>query len=700
MNYIYANQKAKEIVSKMTIEEKISQLVYNSPAIQRLNIKEYNWWNEAAHGIARAGTATVFPGPMALAATFNPKLVKRVADAVSEEARAKYNKSVEFGDRDIYKGLTFWTPNINIFRDPRWGRGQETFGEDPFLTSEMGKSYVSGLQGDGEFLKSAACVKHFAAHSGPEKLRHSFDAKVSKKDLWETYLPAFEHTVKNGVIGVMGAYNRTNSEPCCASLELMQNILFNKWNFNGYYVSDCGAVADIYNHHKYVESMPKAASIALKCGCHLNCGQAYNSLTDAYEEDLITEKDVTLAVEKLFTVRCLLGEFEQTRPYSDVPYKKLDSKEHKALNVEVAEQCVVLLENKNNFLPLDKNMKKTIAVVGPNAMNITALEGNYNGYASEYITVADGIRRVFENCDVKVERAVPVIGDIIGDIGWDADHIKGGAAAASCADITVLCLGLDRTVEGEELPVANDFSDGGDRKSLTLPEGQQKLAKMVLENCENVIVLVISGCAIDIGNELREKAKAVIQLFYPGSMGGLAVSRVLSGEVSPSGKLPVTVYKSENTLLDFEDYSMNGRTYRFMTEEPLYPFGYGLSYLDCNYFDPFLISEDTENIKIGFKIKNEANFSGCEKVQVYARFKDSRTLTPNFQLCAVKTLFIESKEEKTESVCVDKYWVKAVLEDGTRAEPDGEIELFIGNHQPDKKSERLCKSKFVKIKLK
>ncbi len=700
MNLTLAKRKAKEMVSKMTVEEKISQLVFDSPAIERLNIKEHNWWNEASHGIARAGTATVFPGPMALAATFDPQLVKSVADAVSDEARAKYNKSVQYDDRDIYKGLTFWTPNINIFRDPRWGRGQETFGEDPFLSSEMGKSYVLGLQGDGEFLKSAACAKHFAAHSGPEKLRHSFDAKVSQKDLWETYLPAFEQTVKSGVIGVMGAYNRTNGEPCCASPSLMQDILFDRWNFKGYYVSDCGAVADICNHHKYVDTMSQAAAIALKCGCHLNCGQAYKSLIDAYEEDLVTEQDITLAAEQLYTVRYLLGEFEKCLPYSDVSYKVLDSKEHKELNTEVSQQGVVLLENRDNFLPLDKNTQKTIAVVGPNAMNIVALEGNYNGYASEYITLADGIRRVFTNADIKVERAVPIIGDITRDIGWDANHMKNGAAVASAADITILCLGLDRTVEGEELPVKNDFSDGGDRKVLTLPEGQQKLAKMVLENCENVIVIVTSGCAIDIGRELTEKAKAVVQLFYPGAMGGLAVAKVLSGEVSPAGKLPVTVYKAENSIPDFEDYSMKGRTYRFITEQPLYSFGYGLSYLDCSYSDTVVLSEDEQTVKLGFAVENKSSFSGNEKVQVYARFTDSRTNTPNLQLCAVKNLYINSTEQINDTICIDKYWIKAVLDDGTRVEPDGEIELFIGNHQPDSRSNSICKSKVQKIKLK
>ena len=334
MNYNEARLKAEQIVSQMTVEEKASQLLFDSPAIERLGIEEYNWWNEASHGVARAGTATVFPHAIALAASFNPDLIFNVADAISTEGRAKYNRSVKYGDRDIFKGLTYWTPNINIFRDPRWGRGQETFGEDPFLTATMGTQFVKGLQGEGEFLKAAGCAKHYAVHSGPESLRHGFDAKANDKDMWETYLPAFQKLVEAGVAGVMGAYNRTNTEPCCASKTLIGDILRKQWNFKGYFVSDCGAVLDISQHHHFVETDTEAAAVALKNGCNLNCGQAYRYLMDAYEEDLITEEDLTQSAIQNYTIRYLLGEFEENRPYSDIDFDKLDCEEHKQLNLE------------------------------------------------------------------------------------------------------------------------------------------------------------------------------------------------------------------------------------------------------------------------------------------------------------------------------------------------------------------------------
>ena len=500
MNYIYAKKKAIEITSQMTTYEKLSQLIYNSPAIERLGIKEYNWWNEAAHGVARAGIATVFPQAIGMAATFNPKLINSVADAVSTEARAKYNKSVQFDDYDIYKGLTFWTPNINIFRDPRWGRGQETFGECPFLTSQMGKAYINGLQGDGEFLKSAACAKHFAVHSGPETLRHSFDARVEMKDLWETYLPAFENAVREGVIGVMGAYNRTNGEPCSAHSYLMEEVLQNKWGFDGYFVSDCGAIADISSNHKFTGTMKEAAAIALKKGCHLNCGEAYTHLVEAYEEDLITDEDIDRAVEKLYFVRALLGEFEEVRPFKDIPYDKLDCEEHKILNLETAKQALVMLKNERGFLPIKDGEYKKIAIIGPNANSITALEGNYNGHASEYVTVADGMRKTFTKTKIRVAEGCHIWKEGKNNVGGFINGISEGIAVASEADLTVLCLGLDRNIEGEELGLDDDFAYGGDRKSLSLPKTQIRLAEAICDVAENVVVAVsfhhLAGCRL------------------------------------------------------------------------------------------------------------------------------------------------------------------------------------------------------------
>ena len=424
-----ANQRARALVEQMTVEEKASQLLYNAPAIERLGINEHNWWNEASHGVARAGMATVFPHAIALAATFDPALLGEVGDAVSTEARAKYNNSIACDDRDIFKGLTFWTPNINIFRDPRWGRGQETFGEDPYLTAMLGVEYVRGLQGEGEFLKSAACAKHFAGHSGPEKLRHTFDAQIDPHDLHETYLPAFEWTVKAGVKGVMGAYNRTNGEPCCASKALMQDILRGQWGFDGYYVSDCWALMDICKHHHVTESVPEAAALALKRGCQLNCGDAFRHLMDAYEMDLITEEDLTEAAVKLYEIRFLLGEFEEVRPYSDIPLSKVDCDEHRALNLKAAEECLVLLKN-DGFLPMDAAKPHRIAVIGPNAMSTVALEGNYNGMSPEYVTVADGMRRVFDASSVRVAKGSNIWLDARNDGMGFANLLSDGIAYA------------------------------------------------------------------------------------------------------------------------------------------------------------------------------------------------------------------------------------------------------------------------------
>ncbi len=692
MTYQKARGKAAAIVEKMTVEEKISQLLYESPAIERLGINEYNWWNEACHGVARAGVATVFPQSIGMAASFNPDLVRDVADAISTEGRAKYNRSVSFGDRDIFKGLTYWAPNINIFRDPRWGRGQETCGEDPFLTSMIASSYIRGLQGEGDFFKATACAKHFAGHSGPEKLRHGFNAKISARDLEETYLPAFYQCVKAGVAGVMGAYNRTNGHPCCAHEELIQNTLRKKWNFEGYFVSDCGAIADIFNGHHAADSLPAAAAAALKAGCELNCGDAYKALYEAYESDLVTEDDITEAVLRLYTIRVMLGEFEPVRPYAEIPFSEVSSEKHKALNLRAAEESLVLLENKNGFLPLKDTCGKKIAVIGPNAMSTLVLEGNYNGHADEYITVADGIRRLFQTSRITVADGSPVYQD--NGSRWDGfcNLDSEGAAAAQDADVAILCLGLDRTVEGEDLGYSNDFTDGGDRKTLYLPECQRILAQKVCNVCENVIVVVMCGSCADLGERVRNHAKAVIHAWYPGAYGGLAIARLIAGAFSPSGKLPITFYPADAELPDMTDYSMTGRTYRYLKTEPLYPFGYGLSYTTFEYQNTRIRSVGPDSVVCSVTIRNTGDFDGSEKIQCYARFSDSRTVTPNLQLCAVKPVFLKSGETKPVELTIDRFWLCAVLEDGTRTAPDAPITRDIGGQQPDDSSQGIILS--------
>lgn len=698
MTYKEAKIRAKKIVAKMTVEEKASQLLYNSPAIERLGIHEYNWWNEGSHGVARAGTATVFPHAIALGATFDPELIKKIGEAISTEARVKYNEHAKRKDYDIFKGLTFWTPNINIFRDPRWGRGQETFGEDPYLTATLGVGLIEGIQGDGEFLKASACSKHFAAHSGPEGKRHCFDAVVSEKDMRETYLPAFEKTVKAGVSGIMGAYNRTNGEPCCASPRLM-SILYDEWGFEGYFTSDCWALNDFYkeNGHKIVASKNEAAAMALKAGCDLNCGSVYQALMDAYEEDLITEDDITRAAEDVYAIRVKLGEFEKERPYADIPYEKLDCREHRELNLRAAEEALVMLKN-DGFLPLE-NKKMRIAVVGPNAQSIAALEGNYNGHASEYITVADGVRRVFDKADVYVEEGSRLTSRRSNAASGFYNQISDGAAAAAHADATILVLGLDRSIEGEETGVSDDYTECGDRKQVGLPTVQRELAEAVCDACENVIVVIMAGSTIDVGKKVRDHARAIIQAWYPGALGGLAVANVMAGKANPSGRLPLTLYAEDHPLPDFEDYSMKGRTYRYIEGDALYPFGYGLSYTRFEYTGAKITGADGEKTTVSVNVKNVGNVAGDEKVQAYARFSDSRTATPHFQLCAVTAVTLGAGEEKTVTLDVDGYFVKAVLPDGSRVESDGNVSIFVGGHQPDKISDALTGYKCEEIKV-
>ncbi len=677
-----ARRTAKALVAQMTAEEKMAQLLFESPAIERLGIHEYNWWNEACHGVARAGVATVFPQAIGLAASFDAALVGEVAAAIAEEGRAKYNKSVAHGDRGIYKGLTYWAPNVNIFRDPRWGRGQETCGEDPFLTSQIAAAYIRGLQGDGAFWKAAACAKHFAAHSGPEGKRHGFDAKVSVKDLYETYLPAFETAVNAGVAGVMGAYNRTNGEPCCASPTLMK-ILRQQWGFEGYFVSDCWAISDIYKGHHCANSMTAAATMALQAGCELNCGEAYHSLCEAYEEDLITDEQITAAAERLFTIRAKLGEFEKARPFADIPYAVVSGKAHKALSLRAAEETVVLLENKAHFLPLDAETRQTIAVVGPTAMNTWSLEGNYNGHADEYITVADGVRRVFQNAEIKVADGAPVCSGVSGPWNEFSDLTSEGVAAAEEADLTILCLGLDRTVEGEELGFDNDFTDGGDRKTMHLPQCQMQLAERICDVCENVVVVVLCGSCVDLGDKVRSHAKAVLHGWYPGALGGLAIANILAGAAAPSGRLPITFYRADAALPDMETYDMAGRTYRFLETQPLYPFGYGLSYTTFSYSAPKLLAKSDTALTLCVDVTNTGKRAGREVVQCYAVYKDDRTATPLRQLCAFSSVTLDPGASATVTLQVERRWLQAVLPDGSRVDPNGGVTLYCGGGQPD-----------------
>ena len=688
MNRIQARQKAAALVAQMTAEEKVSQMLYTSPAIERLGIASHNWWNEALHGVARAGLATVFPQAISLAATFDPVLVQQVGDTIAKEARAKYNAAQALGDHGQYKGLTFWSPNINIFRDPRWGRGHETYGEDPYLTSAIGVGFVRGLQGEGEFLKAAACAKHYAVHSGPEEGRHSFNAEVGQQDLWETYLPAFEWLVKEGQVeSIMGAYNRVNGEPCCGSPTLLKDILREKWGFEGHVVSDCGAIQDFHNGHAVTATGVESAAMALKNGCDLNCGTMYGYLMQALDKGLITDEMLTESVTRLFTTRVLLGEFEEERPYADLGMEWVDHPDHQKQNLEVAKRSIVLLKN-NGILPIAPESVGSIAVIGPVADRVAVLEGNYNGTAGEYVTLAEGIRRAYPNARVYVSAGCHLYQDTIE--GEQDDRLTEAETLAKLCDVTVLCVGLDRCLEGEEGDLNNIYG-GGDKAGVTLPACQQRLVDRVCGVSDRVVVITTSGSAIDAG-PAAEHAAAQLQVFYPGARGGEALGQILRGDDSPSGRLPVTFYRKDATLPAFEDYRMTGRTYRFYKGEPLYPFGFGLSYTTFEYRDLQLPEsiQMGEELPVEVTVINTGDRTGLETVQVYIHQDLEGLRTPLYQLCGVESIMLAPGESKRVRLSLSPYWLSVVTEKGERKQFRGKISVYAGGHQPDRRSEELC----------
>lgn len=517
MNRKEAEERAVHLVDQMTVEEMASQLRYDAPAIERLHIPAYNWWSEGLHGVARAGTATVFPQAIGLAATFDPVLIEKIGDTIATEARAKYNAASAHGDRDIYKGLTIWSPNVNIFRDPRWGRGHETYGEDPYLTSRLGESFVKGLQGDGSYLKTAACAKHFAVHSGPEKERHHFDAKATRKDMWETYLPAFQACVEAGVESVMGAYNRTNGEPCCANTYLMEEVLRGKWHFEGHYVSDCWAIKDFHENHKVTRNAEESAYLALEKGCDLNCGCTYREIMPAYKKGDLPLSLIRRAAIRLFTTRFLLGMFDKTE-YDEIPYETIACKEHLALAKKAAEESIVLLKN-DGILPLKKKKGMTIGVIGPNADSREALIGNYHGTPPRYITVLEGIQDYLgEDGRVLYAQGCHLYKDREEALAQPDDRISEAVSCAEHADVVVLCLGLDETLEGEEGDTGNSYASG-DKLDLLLPPPQQRLLEAVAKTKKPFIVCLLAGSAMDL-NFADQEAAAILQAFYTGAEGG------------------------------------------------------------------------------------------------------------------------------------------------------------------------------------
>ena len=695
-----ARERAKELVNQMTIEERASQLRYDAPAIERLEIPAYNWWGEALHGVARAGTATSFPQAIGMAATFDTELVHKAGDVAATEGRAKYNALSAENDRDIYKGLTFWSPNVNIFRDPRWGRGQETYGEDPYLTSRLGVAYVEGLQGDGEdVMKSAACAKHFAVHSGPEAVRHEFNATATKKDMAETYLPAFKACVQEaGVEAVMGAYNRTNGEPCCGSRTLIKEILRDQWGFKGHFVSDCWAIKDFHENHMVTHTPEESAALAIKNGCDINCGVTYLHLLKAYQEGLVTEEEITEAAVRAFTARYLLGLFDGSG-YDDIPYEKVECSEHLEVAQQMAREAVVLLKN-DGVLPLKVSAGRTIGVIGPNANSREALVGNYHGTASRYVTILEGIQdKVGHNSRVLYSEGSHLFKDRVENLALANDRIAEAVTVAKHSDVVVLCLGLNETLEGEQGDTGNSYA-AGDKPDLGLPQCQIDLMEAVLATGKPVIVCLMTGSAMDL-NLAQEKAAAVLQLWYPGAGGGKAVADILFGECSPSGKLPVTFYRSLAGLPDFEDYSMKGRTYRYMEEEALYPFGYGLTYGDVVVESASLSSKDeaSGDVTVHMSVKNRGNAATGDVVQIYVKDLESPFAVANHSLCAFERIFLEAGESRELTVRVPGSAFLVVNDEGEFVPGSGRCLLYAGTGQPDGRTAALSGKKCVEIAL-
>ncbi len=687
-NRDWAIKKAKELVSKMTIEEKASQMRYDSPSIDRLNIKEYNWWNEGLHGVARAGVATVFPQAIGLAATFDQDLIKQIAEAISDETRAKYNVAQRYGDYDIYKGLTLWSPNINIFRDPRWGRGHETYGEDPYLSSQLGCAYVDGLQGNGKYIKVAACAKHFAVHSGPEDERHHFDAIASQEDLENTYLPAFKALIqKSEVEGVMGAYNRVNGEASCAS-KFLQDVLRKKWGFKGYFVSDCWAIRDFHQNHKITETPEDSVSLAIKNGCDINCGCTYQYILDAVKKNKISEEEIDKCLIRAFTTRYLLA-MDQETEFDKIDFDVVECKKHLDLSKKAAIDGSVLLKN-DGILPINKNKINSIAVIGPNANSRASLIGNYHGTASRYITLLEGIQDELKDSEVKVRysSACHISKLKTEDLAKPRDRFSEALFVASSSDLTIICVGLDETLEGEEGDQGNSFASG-DKKDLKLPGLQDELIKEISKLNKPYIVVLLAGSSIDL-NYSSDNANAIIVGWYPGSQGGKAISDIIFGNEIPSGKLPITFYKSADKLPPFSDYSMKNRTYRYdYSDNILYPFGYGLTYLNIE-LNKGEIKIENENIVVDVEVENLNNKKSRDVLQVYLIDSKSNEIS---HLCAFKKFELNPNEKKFEKLVIN------IEEHPINIKNTKDYTFSIGFSQPGKLSEELTNKKNLYLTL-
>lgn len=697
-------ERAEDIVKHMTLPEKVSLMVYNSPAVERLGIKNYNWWNEALHGIARNGNATVFPMPIAMASSFDTELLEQVFTATSDEGRIKWNIARTANEKDMwYKGLSYWTPNINIFRDPRWGRGMETYGEDPYLTSQMGMAVVRGLQGEHKdgLIKALACAKHYAIHSGPESKRHSFDAVVSERDLWETYLPAFKDLVtKADVKQVMFAYNRMFGVPAGANERFMRDILEKEWGFEGVVVSDCWAVADFYSGHKWSADRAEAAAAAVKAGMDMECGNAVPAIPEAIRRGLLTEKDVDESITRVMEYRYMLGEMDEEILWDNLSHEKLCSKEHSDLALKIAHKSIVLLEN-NGILPLRKSEK--LLIMGPNADQARMMWGNYNGFPQTESSLLDGIKTVGGN--VEYIEGVPYVEGLTtsaagGDVSMRAEFnpesrdldVQKYISAAKDYDVVIFAGGLASCLEGEQLAVSAPGFDGGDRTTLSLPDVQKRILKALHDAGKRVILVNFSGSAMAFADESKW-CDAIVQAWYLGQEGGKAVADVLYGEVNPSGKLPLTFYADDSQLVDFEDYSMKGRTYRYFEGVPLYPFGHGLSYTTFKFGKAKIVNSADGGNSLVVNVRNTGKRDGEDVVQLYISRADDPD-GPIKTLRGFKRVALKAGEQKQVSIPIDEetflWWNPTT---GRMNPMAGEYILHYGDTS-DSKSLKTLKYKF------
>ena len=680
---------ADSLISLLTIEQKASQMLSTSKSIPEHGIEMYNWWNEALHGVARSAKATVFPQAIAMGATFDPDLIRKTADAISTEARAMYNIFSSKGMRIEYTGLTFWSPNINIFRDPRWGRGHETYGEDPYLTGKIGKAFVNGLQGNhSKYLKVAAGAKHFAVHSGPEAIRHSFNVTVSPQDLSETYLPAFKELVDANVEIVMCAYNRLNDKPCCGSKSLLNDLLRENWGFKGHVVSDCGAINDIKSNHNFTISNEESVAYAIKGGVDLNCGSLYNLIPKAIEKGYLSEKDLDKSLKRLLMTRLKLGILTKVNdnPYKGLNENHINNKDHIKLARDVASKSIVLLKNKNNILPLSKNINR-LFITGPNAANVNTLLANYNGLSPNIVTPLEGITtKVSNGTIVRFNKGV--------DLTHGNDRMEWSSSLAGSSDVTIAVMGISALIEGEEgAAISSDAN--GDRNTMSLPKNQiEYLRKLRKSAGDKPIVLVIkSGSAIEL-TEISKYVDAIIYAWYLGEQGGNAIADIIFGDVNPSGKLPITIPESLSHLPDYIDYNMDNRTYKFTNHKPMYPFGFGLSYSSFDYSDLSLKKNKInigDSIELNFEVFNNSNIPGEEVVQVYINDMEASFRTPNSSLIFFKRIHLNSGEKKKINLLIDDNTMGSYNEKGVKEIEPGNFKIFVGGSSPGVRSKELGK---------